>query len=518
MPTKTRVPRPQPVSVRVAPDRWTLSLLPVVAVLVYLAYAARGFHWDTLERAYLLEHAGSYLRTWDGTPRSQFFAFAHVLELPLAWLVGRALPGASGLRTLVVLEAVMAGLTLWVLGRLVRFWGGNRTACLVAQTTFAVSLAFWKMGSSGEEKIVALATQLLFLWTFWRALRGGRGAAWAGVMLAVAVLTHLTGAVLVPFALAALAFLPPAWRHSRAAVLRAVAFGILGGGILYYAVAAATTGVRSPSAFFEYATFFHRGAGNFFEMTGAAASGSRLERVASGLGGFLAGDAWLRIACGILFLCGLAFGAGRIRHDPRRTLCVHAALLVIPWTLHFAFFEPQNHESWTLVAALWVLVLAAGLPSGRRARLAFVLPAVLFGANLRHYVAHHRPMEYEAFWHLARRQTGPEDILVATGGLQNNRALRGGLAMRFFLAHERQRTVVSLYDVLGVTQPEFWPRPFESPSQLQAALDAGRRAYVPGFLRSELDTAVQSGLFAIDYAPVAGDSLFEIKRIGSLPR
>src|SRR5262245_53429666 len=65
-----------------APRAALLALVPVVFFVAALAYPCRQYHWDTLERAYLLEHPARYLTSWDGTPRSQFLSFAHVLELP----------------------------------------------------------------------------------------------------------------------------------------------------------------------------------------------------------------------------------------------------------------------------------------------------------------------------------------------------------------------------------------------------------------------------------------------------
>src|SRR5262245_53656092 len=73
-----------------------LVVVPLVAALVYSLYGSRQFSFDTLERGYLIDHPKNFLRSWNGTERSQFFFFAHPLELPLAWLVGRVLPFLNG--------------------------------------------------------------------------------------------------------------------------------------------------------------------------------------------------------------------------------------------------------------------------------------------------------------------------------------------------------------------------------------------------------------------------------------
>jgi len=488
----------------------------------------------------LLEHPARYLRTWDGTPRSLFLSFAHVLELPLASVVGWFVPGDSGLRTLCVFEALCGGAALWLLGWLVRFWrersGGGRgalRAAFLAQLTIACTLAFWKLGSSGQEKVLALATQLLFLGCFWRALSGpraapagparGGGVAWSvAATLALAILCHLTGAVLVPFAALALLFLPAAWLPQRARVVRGVAIGAVGAGLVYYTVAALTTGASSPAGFFEYLTFFHRASGNnFFEPTGAVARGhARLVRAALGLTSFFTGGRAARSVAALVLLLAAVWPLLRRRGTAGEagaagflsTLQRQALLLGALWAAHFLFFEPQNFESWTLVAALLVLVAAVSLPAGRIAWAGALLPAFLVVANQPHYVANHRVPPVESYRRIVGRHTRPNDIVMLTGGQRNAVPLEGSLAMRYYLATQPQRTIISLYDVMGFTQLEYWGRPFGSPAALQAAIDSGRRVYVPGFLKSDLERANASGLVRITTA-ARGDSLLEVTRI-----
>ena len=487
--------------------------------MLALCFGSRQFHWDTLERAYLLEHAARYMHTWDGTPRSQFLSFAHVLELPAAWIVRSVLRLPSGLEALCVLEALVAGATLGLLGALVRFWSADTRAALLAQATLGTSMAFWKMGSSGEEKILARATQLLFLLLFWRALATGSGTRWAAVTLAVAILSHLTGAVLVPFSILALLFLPAEWKAQRLPVARALAIGAVAAFVAYYAVAAWTTHVRGLGGFVEYLTFFHRRGGiDFFEPTGAVgAARSRLVRVASGIAAFfgsrrgVGGVAVVVLVAWIL----VALRAGRQASPgrPLRTLRLQALLLAVLWSSHFVFYEPENHESWTLLATLLVLVAATSLPRGRGLWFAAVFPGALLALNLSQLAGMHRPGQMERQWRAIQRAARPQDIVVVVGGAQGNKPLLGSIWMRYFLAHERERPVVSLYDILGVSQPEYWDRPFGSPAALQAALDAGRRAYFPWFLRSDIDRANESGIVHVTYAPVPGDSLYEIRRV-----
>jgi len=408
-----------------------------------------------------------------------------------------------------------------------------------AQLTLVATLAFWKLGSSGQEKMLALATQLLFLAVFWRALaattdstaarpspaRTASGVDWGiAATLALAIWSHLTGAVLVPFAILALFALPPAWRPQRGRAVRGVIAGTLLAGVVYWIVAASTTSVRGPASFIDYLTFFHRSGGNsFWEPGGApAAAGNRLVRLCTGMASFLSGNTAVGAGALVLLGFGIAIAtwrSGRARRPGRdpgaptlATLRLQALILAVLWTVHFAFFEPQNFESWTLFVTLVILVAAVSMPARRMAWIAAGLPLILLVANRPHYVANHKPLQLEGYRQAVGRETRPGDIVVLVGGIQNGMELRGGIVMRYFLATLRERTLVSLYDVMGLTEREYWERPFESPAALQAAIDSGRRAVVPLNLVQELSQARQSGLLSLDVV-ARGDSVLEIRHI-----
>jgi uncharacterized membrane protein YhfC len=133
----------------------------------------------------------------------------------LAYVFGFRWLGLSGLQALLVFEALCAAISLVLVGRLVRMWGGKRSAALAAQLVLMCSLAFWRLASGGEERIAALASQLAFLAAFWGALSTGRGGWLVASTLAVAILVHLENLVLVPFAAVALLFLPSSWLSHR---------------------------------------------------------------------------------------------------------------------------------------------------------------------------------------------------------------------------------------------------------------------------------------------------------------
>ena len=559
--------------------RAALLAVPLLFAALALPYGSRQYHWDTLERAYLLEHARQFLRSWDSSPRSQFLSFAHVLELPAASLVWVVLGGGSGIRALLVMEVVAGACTLALLALLVRFWGGAGAA-VAAQAVLATTWAFWKMGTSGEERILALATVLLFLLCFWRALAGAGRAAHAGTTLGLAVLAHTSAVVLVPFAFAALLCLPPDWKVRRASVARAISAGALVAAAAYAGVAAWTTHVRTPRQLYAYATFFHRDAGNrFFEPPGQAstphsaaletenpgpstaapgvASRPRILRIAHGFVSFFGAPAFpggpAIALIGLAYLLTRALASRGATPQPRRadanrgappaqglgapprTLLVHAALLAGLWTAHFAFYEPENTESWTVPATLAVLVAAAGAGTKKRvadvahaaesAGVARVAGATFAGVtvlaatalllllgNARAFAQLHAPMPLARYHAVVQRAAAPRDIVLLVGGIQNGQPLRGSISMRYFLAAEHERTVASLYDVLQITSPEYWGRPVPSVEALQQALGSGRRAWFPAFLEPEFAAANRSGLVRMTWA-ARGDSVFEITQV-----
>src|SRR5262249_41008768 len=151
-----------------------------------------------------------------------------------------------------------SGVALFMVGALAWMLTRSVSRSVVAQLALGACIGFWIDGTLGEERIPALATQLLALWCFWRTLATGRGAVWAGVALALAILMHLPGAVLVPFA--ALALLLP--RRQPAPPRRALAIAIGAGSAVALSVlvviAVCTTHVLSVGSFLSYATFYHR--------------------------------------------------------------------------------------------------------------------------------------------------------------------------------------------------------------------------------------------------------------------
>ena len=496
-------------------SKFAVFAIPIVFVVLGLALGSQEYHWDTLERAVILENPSGFLRSWDGSPRSQFLSFAHILELPLAMPIRVVAGSLPGLRCLVLFELLCAAVALLMIGQLVRQRHGKRSSALAAQATVACCWGFWKMGTSGEERILALATLLLFLWAFWSLLQSGRHRALVTTSLALAILSHLSNAVLLPFAFLSLAMLPANQRSHRRKMIVSLLLGAALSVVVYAAVAVFTTGVRTLPQFWQYLTFFHRDTGNdFFSVT---LSSETWRQSLHGLRNFLAASTWVGTVVLVVLLAISLWPAWRQRARGMEMQDRHLLLLALLWALHFAFYEPVNIESWSTVGTALVLAAAWTLRSNRQAMVLASVALLLLITNLPSFRELHRPMDLQRSLKQVVAASQPGDIILMGGGIQNERPLRGSHATRYFLAHERQRTIVSLYDVMQITQFEFWGRPIASLQQLQDAIDSGRRVWFPAFLFQEFEAARQSGRVQLQVSS-HGDSLYEVTAVGAPQR
>jgi hypothetical protein len=474
-------------------------------------------HFDVLERSYLLEHPAQCLMSRNGSPQSQFLFYGHMLELPLAYVFGLRWLGTSGLQALTLFEALCAAVSLFLVYRLVRLWGGKARAAIAAQIVVTASLAFWRLASGGEERIAALAAILAFLFAFWHSLATGR-AAWAVAWtVAVAMLVHLESVVLVPFAAVALFLLPAAWRPHRRLVARNLFFGVVAAGVVFVSVAAITTGVRTPRDLIEYVTFYHRSTGtDFFELSGAPNQGpGRIHRVLIGMAAFFGVAPWGRTALLVLTLL-VAIGAlgswlrrrstaasGR-EPDPAsvRTLGIHVLVLCTLWTMHFAFYQPESIESW-IVPLVLLVVIAAVLWSAIFPSAILVLAVITLPGNWSYMLRLHREDPLHADRRRVESVTRNGDVLLLQGGRVGGELTEGSLAMRYFLTMLSDRKVASLHDILHVGEGEFWQPAYRSAAELQAAIDSSVKVVTPEPLLEVYEKIAATGAIEIEMQPAA---------------
>jgi hypothetical protein len=242
--------------------------------------------------------------------------------------------------------------------------------------------------------------------------------------------------------------------------------------------------------------------------------GQHLHDTVHGIRLFLAEPGFVGALALLLLLLALAWRARRNRSLLASMESRQLLLLAGLWGLHFFFYEPGNIESWTVVVTFLILGVAFALPSSRQAWWLLTIAILLGISNAAPFHKLHRPMPLALYHQQLQRLSAPDDIILLGGGIQNERPLQGSLNTRFFLAHEKDRTIVSLYDIMGITQPEYWGRPIDSVTALQQHIDAGRRVWFPGFLAGEFTAAQQSGMIQME-TRAHGDSLFEVLNIRS---
>ena len=240
--------------------------------------------------------------------------------------------------------------------------------------------------------------------------------------------------------------------------------------------------------------------------------GQHLHDMIHGLRLFLAEPRLAGLLALSILLLALVWSARRSRTILASMESRHLLLLASLWSVHFFFYEPGNLESGTVVVTILIRGVACAMPTARHAGWLAVVALLLGASNLAPFAKLHQPMPLALYHQQLQAASTPQDIILLGGGIQQGQPLQGSLATRFFLAHERDRTIVSLYDLLQITQLEYWGRRIESIDALQRQIDAGRRVWYPAFLADEFATAQQSGMFQM-HTRTHGDSLYEVLRI-----
>ena len=510
--------------------------------LAYLAWGSRALPWDVAERAYLLDHAELALEARETGGRTHHFLFfAHVLELPLAWVIKVAggLPGLAALR----LMSLLFGLGCLVLiCRLSSGLSGDRTkgaspapaAGAWAAALVAASLHFWVYATTGEERIYATFFLLLFFERLWlgdAGRRPWRRQAVLGGLLALAVLAHLWALALFPF-LAASTLAggtlgherPTRWRSTLA--VAAVAGGLVVAGLGMVAVV--FSGVGSPGEALRWLTYYHGGHGiDFFHFSPSQIL-LQVRHAGAGLGYLVGGikGLGLAVAAGVVLL---AASGGRRREEgggpPEaarlRTAARDFLAFTVVWASHFLFYEPANPESWlpvlTLASPLAAAALAGFARRPRRLLMAGALALVVVG-NLPAYAARFRPPEIQR--RAAALGAAVElPALVLTGGgfvrgAAGDRHLEGAMEIRQYKALAPEGIAFkSLHELVEPEYTDVVGRPRMSLDGLVRwrRRDPGLNLYFLGSVRREVEA---TGRFRfVHHRSLPGEELYRVTAV-----
>jgi hypothetical protein len=319
------------------------------------------------------------------------FAAGHLLYMPLLRLAvhlghGHALEAGQRL------DAVLAALALALSYACARAFAG-RAAAALATAGLLFSYGVWVQGADVESYALSLLAfaMLLALLLAWRALGAEAPSLEAtlavGLALGIAVLTHLTHVLAVPFV--------ASWMIAHARSRRA--------GALHAALALAVGGAL-PIACYAYAGFVVRGTDGrgLVDWIATAQHGFRyqgtlLGRAADSVYGLSRALVWSPYlaesnAQALLgqFLLGLGAAAAlllaiRSAHREGRLARVPLALLgalVLPYALMALAFFGADHERWLFVLPpLWIAGAAALAGSARGLAAGVVLVAAMAWSN-----------------------------------------------------------------------------------------------------------------------------------------
>jgi hypothetical protein len=436
----------------------------LVVLAVYVVLGHREPSWDVLERSYVLEH-------WTNAPATHRYFRAHLLELPLARPFHA--PFASGdaptlgLRSLGSACAALVAAATFALGR---WLGHSRTFLLAVVMLQTVAWGMWKLGSGGEEKMLAAAWAMgglvAYGWLRSRPVYRWTNAVAVGSVFSVAILMHLINGVLVlgaVFAALVAVWVEPrverrrTWRELALIVAVAVLVSLVG-----YAVAARLwfPEVESPEVTaLDSILRYHRTPAPAPVPRGALAAVLHgwSDAVAPGPVGVVVFVAVLAV--------GILGGGARARQGTRlRMPWILAAGTLLGWGGHFASFEPWNGESWLYPWVLGTVGLAMFTP--QRAQKLGTLPvgiavALVLLGNGEAYRSG-RETRAKAWSEGVQTACGLESMVIVANGLRAR-------ALRLFAPQLR---VVAIAELFGRAEPYVGRAPI-SPGEVNAHFKMG---------------------------------------------
>ncbi len=427
----------------------------------FLCMPNRQYSWDVLERSYLLAH-------WADAPSSHRFYWAHLAELPLArvldvWLRTPERP-AAGLQALESLAA--AGLFAFVT-RLGWASSGQALHGLAGAIALAGSLALWWLGAGGEERVVATLALCLAA-TLWTASeRGESPRVWwvVGVAFGTAVVVHLANVVLFLWLslLAAVRWFardqPTANRSYFARVLVVLSTGAVVVGVSY----AVSTPIDLTRLLSYHRPLVDARHSVFSSGIGLAAVVSENAVVAVVV--------WL----GLIVSHGFVAVVAR-RHGQLAPRTFDLWMLGVLWCLHFAFFEPENRESWLAlyVGAVALLVWRSGPLVAVRVWIGGCLATlglVAIVANIPTITRASTASGLET-WVRAFEQHAPAGSVLVTSE---------GLEARAFRALSSNIRVVTIDELYPGAVGDAYAGPSASRADVNAWIAAGVAVYCHGF-------------------------------------
>ncbi len=520
------------------PTAWEGILVFVAFLVIYLSTISQYYTGDTIYYAYQVD-------TWlsHRLKIHMFYHFAHVFVIPIAIgfaLAGKTLFGLDALTSMGIMAAFFGAGTAGLLYATVRLVGLALPHALLLATVLGCSFGFWDYSTVGEDRIQGTFFCAAFLYAFLRTYyRSGnsnpsvRDGLVTGLLLGLAVTTHLSNGLLVPFFfLCTLLFYGKGGLRSlylwigMGSALVVIAAG-------YFLVACGNQ--ENPATlrdFFNLLFHYHSKSQPYF-VHHFDLSTILAQIVRAGIGIFTVfyyvpevylrttfelTPAYLRVLLAATLSIFLALSFVLVCLSRPNKVDISLMVLAGLWSVHQTLFEPISRADWLpiifiaflIVARAWHrCLLADSRHRGRRvaAVFTFLLPifiATILMRNVPHMVAYHNEKNpYVQFIEFCIK-TLPKDSLLVEG---NSMALS---SLDYFQdKYVYPFSVVTFYDVMGV-QPAIFCRLKPPPNEVRE-IDTALAQNRPVFITKrtlEIDPILRQYL-EIEYSQEVIDRFLE---------
>ncbi len=418
---------------------WRLAIFSGT-LLFFLCHLGRDYSWDVMERACFLKYQSQ-------APEWGLLFFAHLLEIPLAAGLGTLLPTVNEpLILLQIIECFFGALLVLLLYDFAASITGRRLLSMLAAAALAASFGFWRMATTGEEKVLSAFAITLFLYMFMLCPRDEREGnriwtlptLYAGIILGIASLMHLMALILWPFILIVIALQQCGLKGLRFGTANCIVIALVGMLILVSAVSIVGVfyyGLHHPQEILNGLLTYHSSKFPFWYFAQPAQHRSFLDNLGKSVVGIdrvIFADKVIirhsRAMASFTVISLVCAGVAALKHARRNPLLPLFTAFLTLWGCAFLFYEPGNPESWVCAYPSFLLLVCAiatvaGPVSRRLIAPAFLLAlSLILLMNFRFYGALRIPSPLEPCARSLDAMVSPKAIIVVGDGVEQRYA------------------------------------------------------------------------------------------------
>ncbi len=448
---------------------WRLAILSG-ALLLFLCNLSRNHSyavWDVIERGCFLKHQSE-------APPWGIFFFAHMLEIPLAAGLGKCLPWIrEPIMLLQILESIFGALLTLLLYDLCMAVSRRRLLALGALGLLISAFGFWRMTTSGEEKIITAFFITLFISlyfpfrTTYSTPGVGRPALviLSGIILGISAMIHLMALILWPLIALCIAFGRCGFRCSRFGTAESVLIALIGFVLLSSVcglVAYFCYGLESPGDIARGLLWYHSPKYSYWYFSQPPHQRNILDNIKQSFIGIekvvfaervaIRHGSGLRLALLAVLLASAIAAVRNLRTNP---LIMSCTIYLALWGAFFIFYEPGNPESW-IAAYPCFLILASSLLALHSPRVIRVGECALIGAvllvlrlNWPAYASLGRYSNTELFARTLDEMVPAESVVIVGNG-EEQRYVRYCSHRRVILAHHLESGKTDWFDTAKI--------------------------------------------------------------------